>query len=58
MSRIIRPVHTAEDVYELGTKFKLEMNEFHYQLKRSFNGYKTECYSKVSESLQEFINES
>ncbi|EXF56637.1 hypothetical protein J502_2206 [Acinetobacter sp. 1294596] len=46
---------TAEEVYDMEVAFKKEMNEFHYKPKMSFNGSTTECYTQLSEALQELI---
>lgn len=46
---------TAEEIYDLEVKFKTEMEAFHYKPKISFNGSKTECYTELSESLQQLI---
>ena len=46
---------TAEEVYDLEVTFKTEMNEFHYKPKMSFNGSGTECYTQLSEALQQLI---
>lgn len=46
---------TAEAVYDMEVQFKTEMNEYHYKPKISFNGSTTECYTELSEALQEFI---
>ena len=49
---------TAEAVYDMEVAFKTEMNQFHYSPQISFNGSKTECYTKLSEILQELTNET
>ncbi len=46
---------TAEEVYDMEVKFKTEMEVFHYKPKISFNGSTTECYTELSESLQQLI---
>ena len=43
---------TAEAVYDMEVKFKTEMQEFQYKPKIAFNGSKTECFSKLSDSLE------
>lgn len=46
---------SAEEVYDIEVKFKTEMDQYHYEPKINFNGYKTECYSELSEALQQLI---
>ena len=46
---------TAEEIYDLEVQFKSEMQEFHYKPKIGFNGSKTECYTELSEALQQLI---
>ncbi len=46
---------TAEAVYDMEVAFKTEMNKFHYKPKMSFNGSGTECYTELSEALQELM---
>lgn len=46
---------TAEAVYDLEVKFKTEMQDYHYKPKISFNGSTTECYTELSEALQQLI---
>ena len=46
---------TAEAVYDMEVQFKTEMNEYHYKPKIGFNGSGTECYTELSESLQQLI---
>lgn len=46
---------TAEAVYDMEVKFKTEMQEFQYKPKIAFNGSKTECYTELSEALQQLI---
>ena len=36
-------------------QFKTEMEALHYEPKIKFNGSKTECYSELSETLQQLI---
>lgn len=45
----------AEEIYDLEVQFKTEMEEFHYKPKISFNGSGTECYTELSETLQQLI---
>lgn len=47
---------TPEEVYDMEVAFKTEMQEFHYKPKISFNGSGTECYTQLSESLQQLIS--
>lgn len=44
-----------EAIYDLEVQFKTEMNEYHYQPKIAFNGSKSECYTQLSETLQQLI---
>ena len=46
---------TAEAVYDMEVQFKTEMDDLHYQPKIKFNGSKTECYTELSEALQQLI---
>ncbi len=46
---------TAEEVYDMEVAFKKEMNQYHYKPKMSFNGSGTECYTELSEALQQLI---
>lgn len=46
---------TSEAVYDMEVAFKTEMHQYHYEPKINFNGYKTECYSELSEALQQLI---
>lgn len=46
---------TAEEVYAMEVQFKTEMDALHYEPKIKFNGSKTECYSGLSEALQQLI---
>ncbi|WP_446325130.1 hypothetical protein [Acinetobacter sp. 1207_04] len=46
---------TAEEVYEMEVQFKTEMHQFHYKPQISFNGSISECYTELTESLQELI---
>ena len=46
---------TAEAVYDLEVQFKTEMDQYHYEPKIKFNGSKTECYTELSEALQQII---
>ena len=46
---------TAEEIYDLEVQFKSEMQEFHFKPKIAFNGSKTECYTELSEALQQLI---
>ena len=46
---------TAEEIYDLEVAFKTEMQEFHYKPKIGFNGSTTECYTQLSEALQQLI---
>ena len=46
---------TAEEIYDLEVAFKTEIQEFHYKPKISFNGSTTECYTELSEALQQLI---
>jgi len=45
----------AEEIYDLEVQFKTEMEEFHYKPKIAFNGSGTECYTELSEALQQLI---
>lgn len=54
---LIEHAGSAEDVYDMEVKFKTEMNKFHYTPQISFNGSISECYTELSQSLQELINE-
>lgn len=47
----------ASDIYDMEVKFKTEMNKYHYKPQISFNGSISECYTELSEALQELINE-
>jgi len=44
-----------EATYDLEVQFKTEMNEYHYEPKIAFNGSKSECYTQLSETLQQLI---
>ena len=46
---------TAEVVYDLEVAFKTEMQEFHYKPKIAFNGSTTECYTELSQTIQQLI---
>ena len=46
---------TAEEVYAMEVQFKTDMDALHYEPKIKFNGFKTECYSELSETLQQLI---
>ena len=46
---------TAEAVYDMEVQFKTEMNEYHYKPKIGFNCSGTECFTELSESLQQLI---
>lgn len=54
---LIEHAGSAEDIYDMEVKFKTEMNKFHYKPQISFNGSISECYTELSEALQELINE-
>ena len=45
----------AEETYDMEVQFKTEMQDLHYQPKIKFNGSKTECYTELSEALQQLI---
>lgn len=46
---------SAEETYDMEVQFKTEMEDLHYQPKIKFNGSKTECYTELSEALQQLI---
>lgn len=46
---------SAEETYDMEVQFKTEMEGLHYQPKIKFNGSKTECYTELSEALQQLI---
>ena len=48
---------TAEAVYDLEVKFKGQMEQFHYAPTIPFNGSKTECYSNLTDPLQNLVLE-
>lgn len=46
---------TAEEVYAMEVQFKGQLEQFHYTPSIPFNGSKTECYLRLSESLEQAI---
>lgn len=46
---------TAEAVYDMEVKYKGQMEQFHHIPTIPFNGSKTECYSNLTEELQDKI---
>lgn len=44
---------TAEAVYDMEVQFKTEMNQYHYKPQISFIGSISECYTQLSDALQE-----
>ncbi len=49
---------TAEEIYDMEVQFKGQMEQFHYTPTIPFNGSKTECYSNLTEPLQNLILEA
>ena len=49
---------TAAAVYDIEVMFKGQMEQFHYVPTIPFNGSKTECYSNLTEPLQDLILEA
>lgn len=48
---------TPENIYDLESSLKADMEQFHYTPLIPFHGSISECYTKLSQSLQELINE-
>lgn len=46
---------TAEAVYDLEVQFKGQMEQFQYTPTIPFNGSKTECYSQLTEELNNMV---
>ncbi|MBJ8445881.1 hypothetical protein [Acinetobacter bereziniae] len=48
---------TPESIYDLESSFKGQMEQYHYTPSIPFNGSKTECYSNLTEELQNLVFE-
>ncbi len=46
---------TAEETYDRELQFKGQMEQFHYTPTIPFNGSKTECYSQLTEELNNMV---